>query len=41
MRDVDTRLGEVPVQPRGTLLEETVQHGKAELEAGHAVGPLR
>lgn len=41
MRDVDARLGEVRVQPRGALLEEAVQHGEAELEAGHAVGPLR
>ena len=41
MRDVDARLGEVRVEPRGALLQEAVQYGEAELEAGHAVGPLR
>ena len=41
MRDVDARLGEVRVERGGPQRQEAVEDGEAELEAGHAVGPLR
>ena len=40
MRDVDARLGEMLVECGGALLQQPVQDGEAELEPGHAVGPL-
>ncbi len=38
---MDARLGEVRVERGGPQRQEAVEDGEAELEAGHAVGPLR